>query len=158
VARRHRQTRSNSPVTTIEVARGTTILFHSESPRFTQGTIRLTGTVEVDTSLRFNIFCSILFFCTSDAPARCSDNFLLYEVPDFAFHPMGFDLNGAWGPSALHILDFTAALSSHATTKPQARIKRRSIQAISGTISQMNASLIRARQPLPFPNLVQYGP
>jgi hypothetical protein len=79
-------------------------------------------------------------------------------VPDFAFHPMSFDLNGAWGPSALHILDFTAALSSHATTEPQARIKRRSIQVISRTISQMNASLIRARQPLPFPNLVQHGP
>jgi hypothetical protein len=54
-------------------------------------------------------------------------------VPDFAFHPMGFDLNGVWGPSVLHILDFTAALSSHATTKPQARIKRRSIQVISRT-------------------------
>jgi hypothetical protein len=79
-------------------------------------------------------------------------------VPDFASHPMGFDLNGAWGPSALHIPDFTVALSSQATTEPQARIKRRSIQVISRTISQMNASLIRARQPLPFPNLVQYGP
>jgi hypothetical protein len=54
-------------------------------------------------------------------------------VPDFAFHPMGFDLNGTWGPSALHILDFTAALSSQATTEPQARIKRRSIQVISRT-------------------------
>jgi hypothetical protein len=48
-------------------------------------------------------------------------------VPDFAFHPKGFDLNGAWGPSALHTLDVTAALSSQATTKPQARIKRSSI-------------------------------
>jgi hypothetical protein len=71
---------------------------------------------------------------------------------------MGFDLNGAWGQSALHILDFTVALSSQAMTEPQPRIKRRSIQVISREISQMNASLIRARQPLPFPNLVQYGP
>jgi hypothetical protein len=31
---------------------------------------------------------------------------------DFAFHPMGFDLNGAWGPSALCIPDFAVALSS----------------------------------------------
>jgi hypothetical protein len=64
----------------------------------------------------------------------------------------------AWGPPALHILDFTAALSSQATSESKARIKRRSIQVISRTISQMNASLIRARQPLPFSNLVQYGP
>jgi hypothetical protein len=77
-------------------------------------------------------------------------------VPDFAFHPMGFDLNGTWGASALHILDFTAALSSQSTTEPRARIMLRSIQVISRTISQMNASLIRARQPLPFPNLVKY--
>jgi hypothetical protein len=79
-------------------------------------------------------------------------------VPDFAFHPMGFDLNGTWGPSALHILDFTAALGSQATTEAQARIKRRPMQVVSRTISQLNASLIRARQPLPFPNLVQYEP
>jgi hypothetical protein len=57
-------------------------------------------------------------------------------VPDFAFHPMGFDLNGARGPFTLHILDFTAALGSQATTDPQARIKRRSIQFISRTISR----------------------
>jgi hypothetical protein len=79
-------------------------------------------------------------------------------VPDFALHPMGFDVNGAWGPSALHILELTAALSSQATTEPQARIKRRSIQLISRAISKMNTSLDRARQPLPFPSLVQYGP
>jgi hypothetical protein len=71
---------------------------------------------------------------------------------------MVFDLNGAWGPSALHILDFTSALSSQATNEPQARIKCRSIQLISRAISKMNTSLDRARQPLPFPNLVQYGP
>jgi hypothetical protein len=79
-------------------------------------------------------------------------------LPDYAFHPMGFELNGARGPSALHSFDFTAALSSQSTTEPQVRIRRRSIHVISRTISQMNASLIRARQPLPFPNLVQYGP
>jgi hypothetical protein len=79
-------------------------------------------------------------------------------VPDFAFQPMGFDFNGAWGPPALHILDFTSAPSSQATTEPQARIMHRSIHVISRTISQMNASLISACQPLPFPNLVQRGP
>jgi hypothetical protein len=79
-------------------------------------------------------------------------------VPDFAFHPSGFDLNGAWGPSSPRILDSTAALSSLSTTQPQVRIKRRSIQAVSRTISQMNASLIRARKPLPLPNQVQRGP
>jgi hypothetical protein len=31
------------------------------------------------------------------------------------------------GPPALHILDFTAALNSQATTEPQGRIKRCSI-------------------------------
>jgi hypothetical protein len=67
-------------------------------------------------------------------------------VPDFAFNPVGFDLNGAWGPSALHILDFTAALSSQSTTEPQARLKRRSIQFISRTISLMNESLIRVNR------------
>jgi hypothetical protein len=72
------------------------------------------------------------------------------RVPDLAFHPVGFDLSGASGPSALQILDFTAALSSQSTAEPQARIRRRSIQVISRTISQMNANLIRARQPLPF--------
>jgi hypothetical protein len=70
---------------------------------------------------------------------------------------MGFDLNGAWGQSALNILDYTAALSSQSTMEPQARIMRRYIQVISRTIAQMNANLIRAGQPLPFPNLVQYG-
>jgi hypothetical protein len=75
-----------------------------------------------------------------------------------AFHPMGFDLKGTWVPSALHILDFTAALSSQSTTETQVRIKRRSIQGISRTTSQMNASLIHARQPLPFPNMVQFEP
>jgi hypothetical protein len=62
------------------------------------------------------------------------------------------------GPLALLVFDFTASLSSQSTTEIQARIKRRSIQVISRTISQMNASLIRARQPLPFPNLIQHGP
>jgi hypothetical protein len=62
------------------------------------------------------------------------------------------------GPSALHIFDFTAALSSQSTTEPQARTMSRSIQVHSRTILQMNASLTRARHPLPFPNLVQYGP
>jgi hypothetical protein len=31
-------------------------------------------------------------------------------MPDVAFHPMGFDLNGAWGPSSLRIPDVTAGL------------------------------------------------
>jgi hypothetical protein len=48
-------------------------------------------------------------------------------TPDFSFHPMGFDLNGAWGPSAFRIVDFTSRLASQRTTKPQARIRRRSI-------------------------------
>jgi hypothetical protein len=56
-------------------------------------------------------------------------------VLDIAFYPVGFDLNGAWGPSALRILDFAAALSSQDTIEPLARIKRRSIQVISRTIS-----------------------
>jgi hypothetical protein len=64
---------------------------------------------------------------------------------------MGFDLNGAWVPSVLHTLDFTDALSSQSTTEPQARTKRRSIQVNSRTISQMNASLIRAVNRCPFP-------
>jgi hypothetical protein len=51
VAKRHRQIRSNSPGTSSELARGSTILFHSESQRCTQGTIRRAGTVEVDTHL-----------------------------------------------------------------------------------------------------------
>jgi hypothetical protein len=79
-------------------------------------------------------------------------------VPDFAFHPLGFDLNGAWGPSAPRIPDKTVGLGSRSTTEPQARIMRHSLRVISRTISQMNASLTRARQPLPFPNMVQYGP
>jgi hypothetical protein len=79
-------------------------------------------------------------------------------VLDFASHPMGFDLNEAWGTSELRIPDCTVALSSQSTTEPQARIRRRSIQVTSRRISQMNGSLIRARQPLPFPNPVQYGP
>jgi hypothetical protein len=71
---------------------------------------------------------------------------------------MGVDLNGAWGPSTLLILDFIVALNSPSTTEPQARIKRRSIEVISHTISQMNVRLIWARQPLPFPNLVGHMP
>jgi hypothetical protein len=43
---------------------------------------------------------------------------------------MGFDLNGAWGPSALRILDFTADLSSQSTTEPRARTMRRSIPSL----------------------------
>jgi hypothetical protein len=38
-------------------------------------------------------------------------------VPDFAFHRMGFDLDGAWGPSAQRILNFTAALDSQTATE-----------------------------------------
>jgi hypothetical protein len=79
-------------------------------------------------------------------------------MPDVAIHPTGFDLNGAWGPSSLRILDVRAALRSLFNTEPQVRIKRRSVQVVSRTISQLNASLIRARQPLPFPNQVQRGP
>jgi hypothetical protein len=101
--------------------------------------------------------CSVLEFFRE----RCSSEYFITLSSaslgaGLCLSPNGFDLNGAWGPSALYILDFTA-LSSQATTEPQARIKRRSIQVVSRTISQMNASLIRARQPLPSPNLVQYG-
>jgi hypothetical protein len=72
-------------------------------------------------------------------------------MPDVAFHPMGFNLNGAWGPSSLRILDFTAALSSLSTTEPQVRIKRRSVQ-VSRMISQiMRASSERdSRCPSPI--------
>jgi hypothetical protein len=78
-------------------------------------------------------------------------------MPDVAFHPMGFDLNGAWGPSSLRILDVTDALSSLSTTEPQVRIRRRSVQVVSRTISQLNART-SARQPVPFPNQVQRWP
>jgi hypothetical protein len=73
------------------------------------------------------------------------------RMPDVAFHPMGFDLNGAWGPSSLRILDFTAALSSLPTMEPQVRIKRRSVQIVSRTMSQiMRASTARdSRCPSP---------
>jgi hypothetical protein len=40
-------------------------------------------------------------------------------VPDFAFHRMGFDLDGAWGPPAQRILNFTAALDSQTATEPK---------------------------------------
>jgi hypothetical protein len=73
-------------------------------------------------------------------------------TPDYSFHPMGFDLNGARGPSALRIVDFTSRLASQRTTEPQARIRRRSIQAVSRNISEWNATLIRARRPQPFPH------
>jgi hypothetical protein len=43
-------------------------------------------------------------------------------TPDFFFHLLAFDLNGAWGPSALRIVDFTSRLASQRTTEPQARI------------------------------------
>jgi hypothetical protein len=66
-------------------------------------------------------------------------------VPNSAFHPVGFDLSVAWGPSALRLLGSIAALISQSTTEPQARIKRRSIHVISRTIPLLNASLIRAR-------------
>jgi hypothetical protein len=56
-------------------------------------------------------------------------------MPDVTFHPMGSDLNGAWAPSSLRILDVTAALSSLSTTEPKVRIKRRSVQVVSRTIS-----------------------
>jgi hypothetical protein len=72
-------------------------------------------------------------------------------TPDFSFHPMGFDVNGALGPSALRIVDFTSRLASQRTTEPQARIRRRSIQAVSRNISEWNATLIRARRPQLFP-------
>jgi hypothetical protein len=66
-------------------------------------------------------------------------------TPDFSFHPMDFDLNGAWGPSALCIVDFPSRLASQRTTEPQARIRRGSIQAVSRNISERNATLFRAR-------------
>jgi hypothetical protein len=67
--------------------------------------------------------------------------------------------NRAWGPSAIRILYFTVALiSSPSFTELEARIKRRSIQVISRTISQMHVKLIRARQPLPFPTWSNMGP
>jgi hypothetical protein len=68
-------------------------------------------------------------------------------TPNFSFHPMGFNLNGAWGPSALRIVDFTSRLASQKTTEPEARIRRRSIQPVSRNISEWNATLIRARRP-----------
>jgi hypothetical protein len=53
---------------------------------------------------------------------------------------------------------FTVALSAQSMTEPQACVKEcRSIHVIAHAISQTNASVIRARQPLPFPNLVQHG-
>jgi hypothetical protein len=36
-------------------------------------------------------------------------------TPDFSFHPMGIDLNGAWGPSALRIIEFTSRLASQSS-------------------------------------------
>jgi hypothetical protein len=33
-------------------------------------------------------------------------------VPNLAFHPMGFDLKGAWSPSSLCILDLRVSISS----------------------------------------------
>jgi hypothetical protein len=48
-------------------------------------------------------------------------------LPDIDFHPTGFDINGAWGPSALHILEFTAALSP----SPRRNLKLGSSAALS---------------------------
>jgi hypothetical protein len=79
-------------------------------------------------------------------------------TPDLSFHPMGIDLNGAWGPSALRIIEITSRLASQRTTERQARIRRRSIQAVSRNISAWNATLIRARRPLPLPNNIDRGP
>jgi hypothetical protein len=56
-------------------------------------------------------------------------------IPDFAFHRAGFDLNGAQGSSAVHVLDCTVAFGAQFTTEPQAPIKRRSLQKISRTIA-----------------------
>jgi hypothetical protein len=75
-------------------------------------------------------------------------------TPDFSFHPMGCDLNGLWRPSAHRIVDLTSRLASQRTTDPQARIRRRSIQAVSHNISEWNATLIRARRSQPFPNTI----
>jgi hypothetical protein len=43
------------------------------------------------------------------------------RLRDIAYHPKGFDLNGSWCPSAQHILDLTAALSSQSTIEPHAQ-------------------------------------
>jgi hypothetical protein len=65
-------------------------------------------------------------------------------TPQFALLPMGVDLNlnGACGPSAIHVLNFTAALSSQFTAEPEARIKLRFIPLILRTFQQIDASLI----------------
>jgi hypothetical protein len=39
-------------------------------------------------------------------------------VPEFAFHPIGFDLNAGRDPSVQRILDLTVALYSQSTTEP----------------------------------------
>jgi hypothetical protein len=74
-------------------------------------------------------------------------------------HPMGFDLNGAWGLSALPIVDFNLRASPpRETRRPRVRIRRQSIHAGSRHISEWNANLIRARRSQPFPNNTEHGP
>jgi hypothetical protein len=60
--------------------------------------------------------------------------------------------------SAIAVPVQKAALSSQSKTEPRALTKRRSIEVISRTISQMNAIIIRARQRCPFPTRSNIGP
>ena len=68
-----------------------------------------------------------------------------WRNPPFAFSPIGFDLNGAWGPRAIQVLQHCAALSSSITGESQHTISRRAVQQISQLISRCNAALIRSR-------------
>ena len=65
--------------------------------------------------------------------------------PNFAFSPVGFDLNGAWGPRALQILEHCSTLSSNISAEPKNIIARRAIQQVSQVVSQCNAALVRSR-------------
>jgi hypothetical protein len=88
-------------------------------------------------------------------------------VPDFASHPKGFDLNGSWASSGLHILDFTPALSSHYTTEPQAPTTRRNLKLTSNAAlsmsfpgrsrRRMRASIVRVNR-CRFPTWSRMGP
>jgi hypothetical protein len=62
-------------------------------------------------------------------------------TPDFPFHPMGCDFNGAWGRAPLRMVDVTSRPASQRMTETPARIRRRSIRAVSRHISEWNATL-----------------
>jgi hypothetical protein len=63
----------------------------------------------------------------------------------FAFHPTGFDLNGAWGRSVLRILDFTVALGALATTGIVHCLKRQHGYAGNVTRSRMSVEPFPAK-------------